>query len=138
MRSQLAAPNKTVAERQAYNDLFTLHGTTMIFLFNTPVLAGFGNFLLPLQIGVARHGVPPPQRVRLLGLRACPACSSTAACSSATSRRGLVRLCAADLVDLLRGIGLDFWALAVIFVGISSTIGGMNFVVTTFNCGRRA
>ena len=45
-----------------------MHGTTMIFLFNTPVLAGFGNYLLPLHARRARHGVPPAQRVQLLDL----------------------------------------------------------------------
>src|SRR4051794_41735422 len=42
MRTQLAQPQETLLTPQQYNDLFTMHGTTMIFLFNTPVLAGFG------------------------------------------------------------------------------------------------
>ena len=51
MRAQLTAPNGHVVGPEAYNGLFTMHGTMMIFLFNTPVLAGFGNYLLPLMLG---------------------------------------------------------------------------------------
>src|SRR4051812_15294053 len=51
MRVQLAAPNQSVLSPETYNEFFTMHGTTMIFLFNTPVLAGFGNYLIPLMIG---------------------------------------------------------------------------------------
>src|SRR5947207_9446547 len=50
MRQQLATPNNHVVGPQTYNELLTMHGTTMIFLFNTPVLAGFGNYILPLQL----------------------------------------------------------------------------------------
>jgi len=47
LREQLARPESNVLSPQRYNELFTMHGVTMIFLFNTPVLAGFGNYLLP-------------------------------------------------------------------------------------------
>ncbi len=68
MRDQLASPNNNVLAPETYNQLFTMHGTTMIFLFNTPVLAGFGNYLIPLQIGCPGHGLSPPQRLQLLDL----------------------------------------------------------------------
>src|SRR3954451_3721953 len=58
MRDQLATSNNGVLGPQAYNELFTMHGTTMIFLFNTPVLAGFGNYLVPLQIGTRDMAFP--------------------------------------------------------------------------------
>src|SRR5207253_10200365 len=58
MRTQLATPDATLIGPQAYNQLFTMHGTTMIFLFNTPVLAGFANYLLPLQLGARDLAFP--------------------------------------------------------------------------------
>ena len=58
MRVQLAAPNAHVLTPEQYNELFTMHGTTMIFLFNTPVLAGFGNYLVPLQLGARDMAFP--------------------------------------------------------------------------------
>src|SRR4029077_21215461 len=48
-RKKLAAPNNHVVGPQTYNELLTMHGTTMIYLSNTPVLAGFGNYIPPLQ-----------------------------------------------------------------------------------------
>src|SRR3954454_3695014 len=45
MRAQLARPENDLVGPQQFNELFTMHGTMMIFLFNTPVLAGFGNYL---------------------------------------------------------------------------------------------
>src|SRR4051812_23276356 len=50
MRAQLAAPNGHVVGPNTYNELLTMHGTTMVFLVVVPILAGFGNFLVPLMI----------------------------------------------------------------------------------------
>src|SRR5947207_12612750 len=58
MRVQLAQPNAGVLSAESYNEFFTMHGTTMIFLFNTPVLAGFGNYLIPLMIGSRDMALP--------------------------------------------------------------------------------
>src|SRR5205085_6523112 len=49
MRLQLSAPNNTVLSGQHYNQLLTMHGTTMIFLFIVPIWAGFANYFLPLM-----------------------------------------------------------------------------------------
>ncbi|MGH3062393.1 MAG: cbb3-type cytochrome c oxidase subunit I, partial [Gaiellaceae bacterium] len=51
MRLQLAQANSDIVTRDDYNQLFTIHGTAMIFLFVVPILAGFGNYLVPLMIG---------------------------------------------------------------------------------------
>src|ERR1700743_2261696 len=58
MRTQLAVPNNTLLTSEHYNQLLTLHGTTMIFLFVVPVWAGFGNYFLPLMIGARDIAFP--------------------------------------------------------------------------------
>ena len=58
MRSQLAVPNNTLISGEHYNELLTLHGTTMIFLFVVPVMAGFGNYFVPLMIGARDMAFP--------------------------------------------------------------------------------
>src|SRR6202789_714459 len=58
MRLQLGVPNNTLINGQTYNELLTLHGTTMIFLFVVPVMAGFGNYFLPLMIGARDMAFP--------------------------------------------------------------------------------
>ena len=133
MRLQLAGPDMGVLGPEAYNEFFTMHGTTMIFLFNTPVLAGFGNYLLPMQIGHPRHGVPAAERVQLLDLpvlrglhlRELPDRRAAERRAGSRTRRSPSQVYSA-------GANLDFWGLGVIFVGISTTVGAVNFLVTTF------
>src|SRR4029434_7521084 len=57
-RTQLATPDMHVVERDSYNELFTMHGTTMIFLVVVPIFAGFANFLVPLMIGARDMAFP--------------------------------------------------------------------------------
>jgi cytochrome c oxidase subunit 1 len=51
MRAELARPGLDVVSNEQYNQLFTMHGTIMLFLFATPLFVGFGNVIMPLQIG---------------------------------------------------------------------------------------
>ena len=58
MRAQLAAPNLKLITPEIYNQMFTMHGTTMIFLVAMPVLTGFGVYLVPLMIGANEMALP--------------------------------------------------------------------------------
>src|SRR4051812_35469528 len=51
MRAELAQPGLQVVQRDTYNQLVTMHGTIMMFLFATPLFAGFANVVMPLQLG---------------------------------------------------------------------------------------
>ena len=51
IRLQLAAPDNTVLDANTYNQMFTMHATTMVFLFVMPMAAAFANYFLPLQVG---------------------------------------------------------------------------------------
>src|SRR5918995_1542175 len=65
IRAQLAGPNGTVLSADLYNQMFTMHGTTMIFLFAMPMAAAFGNYFVPLQVGARDVAFP---RINALGL----------------------------------------------------------------------
>src|SRR6478752_3841007 len=58
IRLQLGAPNNTLVTPIAYNQLFTMHGTTMVFLFVVPMMAGLANYFLPLMIGARAVAYP--------------------------------------------------------------------------------
>ena len=58
MRTELARPGTQILAPHAYNQIFTLHGTLMIFLVIFPLLAGFGNYFMPLQIGALDMAFP--------------------------------------------------------------------------------
>ena len=69
MRLQLAQADADIVGPDRYNELVTIHGTTMVFLVGVPILAGFANYLVPLMIGAPRRGVPTPERALVLDLR---------------------------------------------------------------------
>ncbi len=58
IRSQLATPNGEVLSANEYNQMFTMHGTTMVFLVVMPLAAAFGNYLVPLMIGARDVAFP--------------------------------------------------------------------------------
>ena len=58
MRAQLATPDEHIVTRNSYNELFTMHGTTMIFLVVVPIWAGLANYLVPLMIGAHDMAFP--------------------------------------------------------------------------------
>src|ERR1700682_5376660 len=58
LRLQLGTPNNTLVTPQTYNQLFTMHGTTMIFLFVVPMMAGLANYFVPLMIGARDMAFP--------------------------------------------------------------------------------
>jgi cytochrome c oxidase subunit I len=130
IRVQLAGPNNTVLAAKAYNEVMTMHGTTMIFLFNTPVFAGFGNYLVPLQIGARDMAFP---RLNALSywiyvLAGCLMYGGFVVHQiPAAGWFAYVPLSASEYSP---GLGLDYWAIGVTFLGIATTIGGINFIVT--------
>src|SRR3989475_4781946 len=58
IRTQLATPDTQLLSPQAYNEAFTMHGTTMVFLFVVPVWTGFANYIIPLQLGARDMAFP--------------------------------------------------------------------------------
>ena len=58
MRAQLAVPNEHFIGPDSYNQMFTMHGTTMVFFVGIPILVGFGNYLVPLMIGARDMAFP--------------------------------------------------------------------------------
>src|SRR3712207_9588846 len=62
IRLQLGAAENTLLTPQTYNQLFTMHGTTMVFLFVVPIMAGFGNYFIPLMIGARDMAFPKLNR----------------------------------------------------------------------------
>src|SRR3954447_14586159 len=132
MRAQLAEADNNVVNPDLFNQLFTMHGTTMIFLFNTPVLAGFGNYLLPLMIGSRDMAFPRLNAFSywvflFSGLFLYSSYLFGAAPNG-------VWFAYAPLTESAYSPGhnIDFWCLAVIFSGIATTAGAVNFIVTTF------
>jgi len=132
MRQQLAAPNNHVVGPQTYNELLTMHGTTMIFLFNTPVLAGFGNYILPLQLGTRDMAFPRLNAFSYWIFVLSGIFFYTSFLIGKAPDGGWFGYTPMTANAFSPGINLDFWGLAIVFVGISTTVGAVNFIVTAF------
>ena len=134
IRLQLARPNGTILSAGTYNEMFTMHGTTMVFLFVMPMAAAFANYLVPLQIGARDVAFP---RLNALGFwaflvgRPVPLPQPV---PRRRARRRLVRLLPRTRGPLFSPThGMDFWALALLITGIASLSSSINLIVTILN-----
>jgi cytochrome c oxidase subunit I+III len=131
MRTQLAQPNAGILDPGTYDQLFTVHGTTMIFLFNTPVLAGFGNYLLPMMIGTRDMAFPRLNAFSYWVFLFAGLFFYTGFLVGHAPDGGWFAYTPLTDRAFSPGVDLDFWGLGVVFVGISTTVGAVNFIVTT-------
>ncbi len=130
MRAQLALPNLKFLAPEAYDQTFTMHGTTMIFLVVTPVLIGFSTYLVPLMIGARDLAFP---RLNALGFWLQLAGSVLLYVSFAAGGApdaGWFSYAPLSEKPYSAHAGLDYWALALLLLGTSTTLAAINFIVT--------
>jgi cytochrome c oxidase subunit I len=132
MRAQLAGPEQGIVGPQLYNELMSMHGTTMIFLFNTPVLAGFGNYLIPLMIGTRDMAFPRLNAFSYWIFLFAGGLMYSSFLIGKMPDGGWFALAPLTSKTYSPGINMDFWGIGVVFIGISTTVGAVNFVVTIF------
>jgi cytochrome c oxidase subunit 1/cytochrome c oxidase subunit I+III len=132
MRTQLAQGDNQFLDPRTYNELFTMHGTTMIFLFNTPVLAGFGNYLLPLMIGARDMAFPRLNAFSYWIFVLSGIFIYSSYLVPALPDGGWFAYPPLTNSQFSPHVNIDFWGLGIVFVGISTTVGGINFLVTAF------
>jgi cytochrome c oxidase subunit I len=132
IRLQLAVPDNTLLDFKTYNELITMHGTTMVFLFVVPVMAGFGNYFVPLMIGAKDMAFPKLNALSFWMLAAGglvfyasvffnpPECGWTCYVPLASK-------------EYLPNGGVDAWIFLVHLTGIGSLVGSINFYVTIAN-----
>jgi cytochrome c oxidase subunit I len=132
MRLQLSVPNNTLLTSEHYNQLLTLHGTTMIFLFVVPVWAGFGNYFLPLMIG-ARDMAFPRLNALSFWLLALGGVVFYATLFFHPPSAGWWSYPPLSESLYSPSGGQDAWIFLIHITGISSLVGAINFYVTIVN-----
>jgi len=134
MRAQLAQANNDFITENSYNQLFTVHGTMMIFLFVVPILAGFGNYLVPLMIGARDMAFPRLNAFSywLFLLGGLVILSSFLADGGAASS-GWTAYTPLSTEEFSPGTGQDLWILGLHLTSLSSLAGAINFIVTIHN-----
>jgi cytochrome c oxidase subunit 1 len=133
IRTQLAAPDNTVLSASLYNQMFTMHATTMVFLFVMPMAAGLANYFVPLQIGARDVAFP---RLNAFGFW----CflfggiflnTSWFLGGAADGGWFMYQPNANALFSPTHGV--DFWSLGLQITGIASLTGALNLIVTILN-----
>jgi cytochrome c oxidase subunit 1 len=132
IRIQLGVPDNTFLTPQAYNQLFTMHGTTMIFLFVIPVMAGFANYVLPLMIG-ARDMAFPRINAWSYWMLLFGGIVLYASLFFSPPEAGWTGYPPLSDDVYLPGGGIDAWIVALHIVGMSSILGAINFIATLHN-----
>jgi cytochrome c oxidase subunit I len=130
IRTQLARPDNDVLGAERYNQLMTMHGTTMILLFNTPMFAAFGNYLIPLQIGARDMAFPRLNALSYWIFLMSGGFMYASFLVGSIPDGGWFAYTPLTENEFSTGHGLDFWAIGITFLGISTTVGGINFIVT--------
>jgi cytochrome c oxidase subunit I len=132
MRLQLARPNQSLLTPEAYNQLFSMHGVTMMFLFATPVLSGFGNYLVPLMIGARDMAFPRLNAFGFWVFAAAGIFLTSSFLVGAAPNDGWFNYVPLSSERFTPGLNIDFYAIGIILIGISTTAGAINFIVTIF------
>ena len=137
IRAELARPDGKILSPDVYNQVFTMHGVTMIFLFIMPTLTGFGNYVVPLMIGARDMAFP---RMNSFGfwttLFAGVFMQSSFVFGSAPNGGWFNYAplsevtCGVHAVQCTAFMNDDFWLLGIMLLGIASIASGLNFVVT--------
>jgi cytochrome c oxidase subunit I len=133
IRTELATPALNVVSKQMYNELFTIHGTTMIFLFIAPIGLGFGNYFVPLQIGAPDMAFPRLNAlsVWLFILGGVTILSSFGASHGAAAAGWTAYAPLSGPVGS-PGPGMDMWIMGVLLTSVASIMTAVNLMATVF------
>jgi cytochrome c oxidase subunit 1/cytochrome c oxidase subunit I+III len=130
IRVQLAQPNLHVLSPDAYNQIFTMHGTTMIFLVVMPTLVGFANYLVPLMIGARDMAFP---RMNALSYWLFPfggLLLHFSLLAGGAPNAGWFSYAPLSETPYSSTPGTDYWVLALLVLGIASVGGAVNVIAT--------
>ena len=133
MRVQLAHANQHVLTPDQYNQLFTMHGITMIFLYALPVLSGFSNYIWPLLLGSRDMAFPRLNALSYWIFLFSGLFIYTSFIVGDGPNSGWFNYVPYASLSYNPGQGIDFYALGMILLGISTTVGSINFIVTLFH-----
>ena len=130
MRAQLARPEQTLLTPEQYNQLFTMHGTTMMFLFAQPILSGFGVYLVPLMIGARDLALPRLNAFSYWVFLLSGVFLYSSFLVGAAPNGGWFAYSPLTSARFDPGLNMEFYTLGLLFLGVSTTAGAINFIAT--------
>ena len=133
IRLQLAAPDNTILGAGLYNEMFTMHATTMVFLFVMPMAAAFANYFLPLQIGARDVAFPRLNALSFWIFLFGGIFLNTSWFLGGAADGGWFMYSPNSSRLFSPSHGVDFWVLGLQLIGIASLISSINLIVTVLN-----
>ncbi len=133
IRLQLARPEGVFLSAGTYNELFTMHGTTMVFLAVMPLNAAFFNYVVPLMIGARDVAFPRLNALSYWIFLFGGLFLNASFFFGAAPNAGWFGYANLTAKQFSPGHGIDFWVLGLLILGIASLIAGFNFIVTILN-----
>jgi cytochrome c oxidase subunit I len=130
MRLQLGAPNQSLLTPEQYDQLFTMHGVTMIFLYALPVLSGFSNFLWPLLLGARDMAFPRLNAVSYWIYLFSGLFLYASFPLGRAPDAGWFNYVPYTSRAFNPGPNIDVYALGMVLLGVSTTVGSINFIVS--------
>jgi cytochrome c oxidase subunit I len=130
IRTQLARPEQTLLSPEAYDQIFSMHGITMIFWYASPILSGFGNYLIPLMLGSRDMAFPRLNAFSYWTFLLSGVFLYVSAALGQMPHGGWFAYVPYTSALYSPGLHMDFYALALLFLTISTTVGAINFIVT--------
>ncbi|SDS60562.1 cytochrome c oxidase subunit I [Actinopolymorpha singaporensis] len=130
MRTQLGTPENRLVDPALYNQLFSLHGTAMIFFFATPMNSGFGNLFLPLMVGTRDMAFPRLNALSYWIFLFSGLFMFVSLPLGLAPNGGWFAYVPLTTSEYLPGLHLDFYTLGLLFLAISTTVGSINLIVT--------
>ena len=132
LRLQLGTPENTFLTPEKYNQIFTMHGTTMIFLVIVPVWAGFANYVVPLMIG-ARDVAFPRINAWSYWMFLFGGIALYASMFFTPPEAGWFSYVPLSLKEYSPSAGQDAWIYMIHLTGLGSMLGAINFIATIHN-----
>ena len=133
IRTQLARPGGKLLSAALYNQVFTMHGITMVFLVVMPMMAALANFLLPLQIGARDVAFPRLNAFSFWCYLFGGLFLNSAWFLGGGADGGWFNYAPNSSVTFSPGHGIDFYALGLLIAGIASTVSAVNLIITVIN-----
>src|SRR6056297_2589711 len=133
IRAQLAQADGTVLSADKYNQMFTMHATTMVFLFVMPMAAAFANYMMPLQIGARDVAFPRLNALSFWTFIFGGIFINTSWFLGGAADGGWFMYAPNSDTPFSPSNGVDFWALGLQITGIASLVGAVNLIVTALN-----
>ena len=130
LRVQLTSAELDIVDPETFNQMFSMHGTTMMFLFAIPVLSGFGNYFVPLMIGTRDMAFPRLNAFGYWVFLAAGIFMYSSFLVGAAPDNGWFNYVPLGDAQFTPGLNIDFFLLGLLLLGFSTTAGAINFIVT--------